>query len=76
MAKLIVIEGLDGVGTTTQTKLLRDYLLEQGYSVVKSAEPTSTILGQEIRRLLKDTAEKDHDLLVCLALSFAADRRL
>lgn len=71
----IVIEGLDGVGSTTQTRMLYDYLSKKGFSVIISAEPTKASLGKEIRRMLQeDDIEHDQDMLVSLALCFAADR--
>ncbi|HXW54094.1 MAG TPA: dTMP kinase [Myxococcota bacterium] len=72
--KLIVIEGMDGTGTTTQAKMLATKLLALNASVVESAEPTDSGIGQEIRRLLALPLDKEHDLLVSLALCFAADR--
>lgn len=72
--KLIVLEGMDGVGTTTQSKLLTDYLRSCGYRVVSSSEPTSSAIGVEIRKILAEGREKSSSLLACLALCFAADR--
>ena len=74
MSKLIIIEGMDGAGTTTQTKLLADYLTNLGYKVAQSAEPTNSAIGQEIRKWLKEPIEKEPHLLTMLALCFAADR--
>lgn len=76
MGKLIVIEGMDGVGTTTQTRLLAGYLQSLSYKVMASAEPTKGGIGQEIRKLLKNKHEKSSDFLVALSLCFAADRML
>ena len=39
MGKLIVIEGLDGSGKATQTKLLQEYLAAQGISVRRVSFP-------------------------------------
>jgi dTMP kinase len=72
--KLIVIEGIDGAGTTTQTRGLALELERRGKKVLVSAEPTKSPLGQEIRRMLAMPIAKDHEMLVALALSFAADR--
>lgn len=72
--KLIVIEGMDGAGTTTQAAMLVEYLAHAGFSVFKSREPTDSRIGQETRRLLGMSIENHHDLLVTLALCFAADR--
>lgn len=38
-AKYICLEGTEGVGKTTQTQLLYDYLRSQGYSVLLTKEP-------------------------------------
>jgi len=38
--KLIVFEGLDGSGQSTQSKLLAQYLKREGYQVVLTKEPT------------------------------------
>ncbi len=72
--KLVVIEGMDGAGTTTQTKELSLKLQQLGYSVLTSAEPTKSELGLEIRRMLALPIAKDRQMLISLALCFAADR--
>lgn len=74
MGKLIVIEGMDGAGTTTQSKLLVEHLQSLNQRAIRSAEPTNSVLGQEIRRWLSSPIEEDPYLLTMLALTFAADR--
>lgn len=49
---LIVFEGLDGSGTTTQSGILANYLRERGYSVLEVEEPGGTALGRAVRDLL------------------------
>ncbi len=49
---LIVFEGLDGSGTTTQCGLLADYLKDKGRSVLQVEEPGGTVLGRQVRGLL------------------------
>jgi len=49
---LIVIEGLDGSGKTTQARLLADYLRQQGRKVLVVEEPGTTAVGQRIRGIL------------------------
>lgn len=39
MSKYICFEGTEGVGKTTQTKRLVEYLREKGYSVLETKEP-------------------------------------
>lgn len=72
--KLIVLEGMDGAGTTTQLALLANFLEKNGRRVHASAEPTKSPIGQEARRLLSTPIENNQNLLVSLALCFAADR--
>lgn len=49
---LIVFEGLDGAGKTTQLGLLHDYLRGQGHDAVRLREPTEGPWGQKLRQLL------------------------
>src|SRR3954471_17637239 len=53
---LVVLEGPEGAGKTTQLRLLADWLGERGRSVVAVREPGGTIVGDEIRRILLDPA--------------------
>jgi dTMP kinase len=48
---LIAIEGIDGAGKTTQSKLLCDKLTESGYAAVCLHEPTDGKWGKKIRDL-------------------------
>jgi len=47
---LIVFEGIDGAGKSTQIKLVADLLKSQGYPVVCFQEPTQGKWGQLIRQ--------------------------
>jgi dTMP kinase len=51
---LIVFEGPEGAGKSTQLKLLADALGAGGSNVVAVREPGGTIVGDEIRRILLD----------------------
>src|SRR6266567_5375241 len=53
---LIVLEGPEGAGKTTQLRLLADWLTARGREVVAVREPGGTVLGDQIRRLLLDPA--------------------
>jgi dTMP kinase len=68
----ITFEGIDGVGKSTQIKLLAAWLSERGLEVVETFEPGGTELGAEIRHLLLhrkgDVAPRSEALL------YAADR--
>ncbi len=70
--KLIVFEGIDGAGTTTQAKLLGQWMEKRGLSTHLTAEPTQGIIGKHIRQLLSGNTEPVDP--ACLALLFAADR--
>jgi len=51
---LIVFEGPEGAGKTTQLRLAAEWLTAEGRSVLAVREPGGTPLGDEIRRLLLD----------------------
>ncbi|TFG05045.1 MAG: dTMP kinase [Promethearchaeota archaeon] len=66
----IVLEGIDGAGTTTHVQLLADWLEKQGKAVLVTQEPTKRQIGTLLRTFLttnETSAEVD-------ALLFAADR--
>lgn len=46
---LIVFEGIDGTGKSTQIRLLADHLEKQGREVVTSFEPTNGPWGRKLR---------------------------
>jgi dTMP kinase len=52
-ARLITLEGIDGVGKTTHVEQLVLYLAEHDISVATYREPGATPLGEELRQLLK-----------------------
>lgn len=46
---LVVIEGIDGTGKSTQAKALATWLREQGHDAIASREPTDGPWGRKIR---------------------------
>jgi len=70
--KLIVFEGTDGTGKTTQQDLLGSYLLDKGYPVIITKEPTDGPYGMRIRDLYKHRNRYSRDQELNL---FLADRR-
>ncbi|MFA6033743.1 MAG: dTMP kinase [Myxococcota bacterium] len=73
--KFIVIEGIDGAGTTTQAALLRDHLVSSGVRTHLTREPSDGPAGRLIREVLagRTRAGTPFDRRA-LALLFAADR--
>lgn len=67
----IVLEGLDGCGTTTQTALLAEKLEKAGRAAVSTNEPTNLSIGRFIRSVLQKKESVDP---FTLALLFSADR--
>lgn len=53
---LLVLEGPEGAGKTTQIRLLAEWLTSRGAEVVAVREPGGTVVGDEIRRLVLDPA--------------------
>ena len=51
---LIVIEGIDGSGKTSQTDLLVDWLKEEGYDVVTTKWNSSKVMKDSIKKAKKD----------------------
>ena len=52
MTDLIIFEGADGSGKTTQIKKLEEYLISCGYKVKLTREPGGTPLGDQIREIV------------------------
>ena len=69
----VAFEGGEGVGKTTQARLIAIWLREQGYDVVTTNEPGATKLGMRLRALLLDTAHAGMSAH-SEALLYAADR--
>ena len=70
--KFIVIEGIDGAGTTTQAKLLSEWLVSRGRRCALTSEPTKGPVGALLRQILSGSVPTpDNDVM---ALLFAADR--
>lgn len=73
--KFVVIEGLDGAGSTTQARLLKEWFESEGMPTLLTSEPSDGPIGELIRRTLRGELggllSKDE---ATLALAFAADR--
>jgi dTMP kinase len=76
----VVLEGIDGSGSTTHTKLLGKTLRQRGLKVVETCEPSAGPIGSMIRQVLQrrlfvaDAAGPRAFAWSTMALLFAADR--
>jgi len=68
---LIVLEGIDGCGKSTQAALLHEYLLLGGKSAQLTSEPTGGDIGILIRGALSGSYDLDAKTM---SLLFTADR--
>lgn len=68
----ICVEGLDGCGKTTQTRILVRALKKLGYDAVYTAEPSLGKIGRFIRRYCLHGGKRISSIVE--ALLFAADR--
>ena len=75
--KFIVFEGIDGAGTTTQSRFAAEWLRSEGVDVMETFEPTDRSVGRYIRQALSRQLpgrEGDEIEPELFALLFAADR--
>jgi len=71
--RFIVIDGPDGAGKSTQLRLLADLLRDQGAQVTETRDPGGTVIGDEIREILLDTAHGEMTI-GCEILLYMASR--
>ena len=70
----IVLEGIDGSGKSTQIKLLKEWLENNGFNVETITEPTDMEIGRLIREYLARNDADSESMQRILGLLFAADR--
>ena len=70
--KFLTVEGIEGVGKTTNIDFIHQQLLSAGEDVVLTREPGGTPLGEAVRGLLLDPAFTGMDSICELQLMFAA----
>ncbi len=68
----ITFEGPDGSGKSTQARVLAERLRRENHKVVETFEPGGTVIGQQIRRILLDSANAEIRPTAELLLMFAA----
>ena len=55
--KIISFEGIEGVGKSTQLRILKDYLESKNFLVDVYREPGSTNTGEKIRDILLNSSK-------------------
>lgn len=76
MKNLIVFEGVDFCGKTTQLKYAEEFLKSKGKDVVRYREPGGTAAGERIREVLLDITQGEMKPKTEVLLFFAARMQL
>ena len=74
--KFLVLDGPDGCGKSTQTRLLSEWIAGQGADVVSYRDPGTTLVGEKIRDILLDVAHEGMGDNVEVLLYMAARAQL
>lgn len=72
MSKFITLEGIEGVGKTSNLNFIKHLLEDAGYDCVITREPGGTPLGESLRSLLLQHADEHMCADAELLLMFAA----
>ena len=75
-SKFIVLDGPDGCGKSTQTKLLTQWIQSQSVKVENFRDPGTTVIGEEIRKILLDVKNDKMNTNTELLLYMAARAQL
>ena len=70
--KFVTLEGIEGVGKSTQCEPLAEMLRARGIGVTVTREPGGTALGEAVRRVLLDPDLPDMAPITELLLMFSA----
>lgn len=70
--KFITLEGIEGVGKTTNLAFIKEHLQQHNVSVVVTREPGGTVLAEKIRHLLLDVDSEAIAESAELLMMFAA----
>lgn len=69
--RFITLEGIEGVGKSTNLRFVADLLRDRGHEVVVTREPGGTPLAERVREILLDHADEPVPPLAELLLMFA-----
>ena len=70
--KFITVEGIEGVGKSTNIDFLSSLIEEKGLAVIRTREPGGTPMAERIRELLLEHGEEPMTDIAELLLFFAA----
>jgi len=73
--KFITIEGIEGVGKSTNLALIESLISDLDQGVLVTREPGGTMTGERIRSILLDKEEQNMTAMTELLLMFAARRQ-
>ena len=73
--RFITIEGVEGVGKSTNLSLIESLVSERGFDVLVTREPGGTMTGERIRKILLDKEEQAMTAMTELLLMFAARKQ-
>jgi dTMP kinase len=71
----ITIEGIDGTGKSTQSRLIAEWLRRRGYKPLVTREPGGTQVGEQIREILLSSKNRELTAFAELLLMYAARRQ-
>lgn len=75
IGKFITIEGLEGVGKSTQANNLAQWIESKGHKIVRTREPGGTPIAEAIRDVVLDIHPEKMDPTTELLLVFAARKQ-
>lgn len=70
--RFISVEGIEGVGKSSNIDVVVETLRDAGHAVLTTREPGGTPLAEDIRDILKDRADEDIPAVAEVLLMFAA----
>ena len=70
--KFITVEGIEGVGKTTNVEFLREAIEKRGYEVLTTREPGGTPMAERIREMLIEHGDEAVPDITELLLMFAS----
>jgi len=72
MSKFITLEGIEGVGKTSNLRFIKELLENSGHNCVVTREPGGTDLGEALREILLNHSDENMSADAELLMMFAA----